>query len=93
MLCQLSIVTLYSFMFLLLGEIVDLGLRRSSRTCPNVETSNMLSPEPSSKLLNLMGFFSGLGGACEPTLELPVVEAIVKVVGVREGVAQEGGRA
>src|SRR5690348_11429210 len=34
----------------------------TSRGCPRVVTSNMLSPAPSSKLENLMGFFSSLGG-------------------------------
>lgn len=32
----------------------------TSRGCPRVETSNMFKPEPSSRLLNLTGFFSSL---------------------------------
>ena len=32
----------------------------TSRGCPSVVTSNMFNPAPSSKLLNLTGFFSSL---------------------------------
>ncbi len=34
----------------------------TSSGCPNVVTSNMLRPAPSSRLLNLTGFFSSVGG-------------------------------
>lgn len=33
------------------------------RTCPKVVTSNMFKPAPSSRLLNLTGFFSRVGAA------------------------------
>lgn len=50
-------------------------------TWPSVDTSNMFRPEPSSKLLNLTGFFSIWGGASTPAM----VAAGVDMILVRRG--------
>ena len=39
----------------------------TSNGCPRVETSNIFKPEPSSKLLNLTGFFSSFSEALAAT--------------------------
>lgn len=62
---------------------------------PRVVTSNRLRPAPSSRLLNLTGFFSSLAGAA--TVGTPVtVEDMAEAVllAAREGVRPDrGGRA
>jgi hypothetical protein len=76
--------------FLLAAMVVFM----TSSGCPRVVTSNKFKPAPSSKLLNLTGFFSRWAGAA---MGEPVTEDIVVVGdgllsnGYVAGPRQEGG--
>ena len=77
--------------FLLAAMVVFM----TSSGCPRVVTSNRFKPAPSSRLLNLTGFFSSLAGTA--TLGDPVTADMVTGVGMLvsngcvAGPRQEGG--
>lgn len=53
-------------------------------TCPKVDTSNMFRPDPSSRLLNLMGFFSTFPGASGWEVPIALATPVLDIWAVKD---------